>query len=75
MTRPFGQYSVTKELLCVFLPNNEKGEDMRVLMVRGTAKIANFNEPFPGSHTSNEGKIPFDYIGPLGVPMHTPNFV
>ena len=39
----------------------------------GTAKVAKsrkLNEPFLGSHTSNEGKIPWDYICPRGLPTH-----
>ena len=46
----------------------------KVIRVTGTAKIAKkiekFNEPFLGSHISNEGKNPSGYICPLGLPTH-----
>ena len=33
-------------------------------------KSRKLNEPFLGSHTSNEGKIPLGYICPLGLPTN-----
>ena len=52
--------------------NNEKWRSYEGLNGHGysknSKKVKKLNEPFLGSHTSNEGKISSGYICPLGLP-------